>query len=345
MNGPLAFLCEHRERLELDRFPIGQEPSYVLLTPRFRASSHVLYLVLEEGRADPALVVKIPRLAGADASLRREAECLRKLHSFRPGGFDSLPKLVAFEEFADRSLLVETALVGRPLDPPSLRRRFASSLESVTTWLREISPHSLPTQPADWFDRLVSRPIEDFETIVPVSTDERRALDETRRIVLPLKRLPLPLVIEHGDLSSPNVMQLRDGRIGVVDWESADTRGLPAADLFFFLTYAAFARQRARTASRQVAAFHAAFFEPPAWARNYVLDYARRLQLPVEALTPLFVLGWLRYVVSLLHRLTDETKGQGMLDDTTTDWLRQNRYYLLWRHTVNEAHRLDWRST
>jgi hypothetical protein len=73
-----------------------------------------------------------------------------------------------------------------------------------------------------------------------------------------------------------------------------------------------------------------------------VAAYARRLQLPLHTLTPLFVLSWARYMTSLLMRL-DAERSAGRLSDETADWLRANRYYALWRHAVMNASALDWR--
>jgi hypothetical protein len=151
----------------------------------------------------------------------------------------------------------------------------------------------------------------------------------------------MPLVFEHGDLSHPNIMLLKDGAPGVVDWELAEPRGIPTYDLFFFLTYIAFASQSARKGGEHLAAFQAAFFGRAAWARPYVAAYAARLHLPPHTLTPLFVLCWARYMTSLLLRL-DAAPTSGRLARETADWLRANRYYALWRHAVTNVRALDW---
>ena len=166
-------------------------------------------------------------------------------------------------------------------------------------------------------------------------------LDDTWELVSPLRDMALPLAFEHGDLSHPNIMLLKDGRPGVVDWELAEPHGLPAYDLFFFLTYVAFASHNARKRGDHLAAFQAAFFGRAAWARPYVAAYARRLQLPAHALTPLFVLTWARYMTSQLMRL-DGGRSEGRLATETAGWLRANRYYALWRYAVANAQALVW---
>ena len=150
----------------------------------------------------------------------------------------------------------------------------------------------------------------------------------------------MPAVLEHGDFSHPNVLLLKDGRAGVVDWEMADPHGLPCHDLVFFLTYAAFARENARENNRYLPAIHAAFFGNKAWARPYLIKYAEQFQLPFETLTPLFLLCWVRYVVGLLRRLNES--GEPLRGETVR-WLRQNRYFAAWRYSLEHVEQLHWR--
>ena len=358
MNTVLTYLEANRQRLDLARYGVPERLSSVVVTPRFRASSHVVFLVLAPGRPEPLLVAKLPRLGGnisalalngserygaSSTSIEREVANLRGVQAGRAGGFDSIPRVVAFEEYLGRPILVETALVGNPLDPATVRRAQARACEAVVGWLAELPRPARGHDGAEegWFSRLAERPLRHYERVFPLSVEEQRLLERTWELIAPLRDADLPLVFEHGDLSHPNIMLLKDGAPGVVDWELAEPHGLPTYDLFFFLTYVAFASQKARKSAEHLAAFHAAFFGRAAWARPYVAGYAGRLRLPPHTLTPLFVLCWARYMTSLLLRL-DATPPSGRLTRETADWLRANRYYALWRHAVSNARALDW---
>lgn len=343
MNTVLTFLEANRQRLALERYGVPQQLSCVVVTPRFRASSHVVFLILARGRPEPLLVAKVPRLAGASIGVEREVANLRAVQALRADGFDSIPRVVAFEEYHDRPILVETALTGRPMDPSTVRRDLTGCCQAVIDWLAEVQRPARAAR-AIWFERLVERPLRSFEAIFPLASEEMEALQRTWELVAPLRDADLPLVFEHGDLSHPNLMLLRDGGLGVVDWELAEPEGLPAYDLFFFLTYAAFALRNARSNGDYLAAFHQAFFGRSAWARPYVAAYARQLHLAPGLLTPLFVLCWARYLTSLLLRLGDAARPQGRLEPATATWLRANRYYALWRHAVAHAGELEWQA-
>lgn len=352
MNSVLTFLERNRQRLELHDQSVPERLTSVVVTPRFRASSHVVFLVMPEGRPEPLLVAKVPRLAGAGETLEREVANLRAIQASRAGGFDSVPRVVAFERCWERPILVETALVGQPLDPPTVRRDPPGVCRAVGDWLAtvQLASRGSTSKDADWFERLIARPLTYVETTLALSAAEKQLLEQTWQLAETIRTMDLPLVMEHGDLSHPNVMLRRNGKrsgyeIGVVDWELADLKGLPACDLFFFLTYVAFARHRVRSNGRHVTAFHEAFFGAQSWAQPYVQAYAERLELSSQALTPLFVLTWMRYVAGLLARFGTAVPESGAFDDRTITWLRNNRYYLLWQHAVAHMDGLEWQST
>lgn len=160
MSFAMAYLAENAERLGFDRFEPGAWRA-LMLTPRFRASSHVIWLVSAAGRPEPRLVIKAPRLAGADAALAREAANLAALAAASAMGGSAAaaspmdgsalsgppgaPRLLAFEPFRDRSVLVQTALNGRAWDRAMVRRDQALACRAGLDWLL-----ALPAVEAAW---------------------------------------------------------------------------------------------------------------------------------------------------------------------------------------------------
>ena len=135
-------------------------------------------------------------------------------------------------------------------------------------------------------------------------------------------------------------MTMKDGRVGVVDWELAQANSLPAVDVFFFLTYVAFSQRRAKKQAEYTSAFDEAFFGPSAWAMPTFCGMQKASGLAKESLTPLFVLCWQRYLAKLARRLNPGKKN--LLPSETVAWFRANRYYSLWKHTVERAQELKW---
>lgn len=343
MNIVLTFLAQNWQRLGLERFGPASALSSVIATPRFRASSHVIFFIMAPGQPSPFLVVKTPRLTGDHGRLDGEAENLRLVHSAQAGGFASIPRLVAYEDYVGYRLLIETALAGETMSVRLRRHQPEPYVQAATNWLIEL--HGATAKPgasdSAWYERLMGRRLQQFCAAMPLATDELRLVEQSQTWMSSLDATSIPLVFEHGDLGPVNIMFSKTGQLGVVDWELAEPKGLPAADLFFLLTIAAPAWRRAQTPAAYVAAFHETFFGPAAWARPYVRRYAESLHLTPEQLKPLFVLCWSRYLVNLVTRLHDfETANQSVENDTLA-WLRSNRYYAVWRHTVEHINELN----
>ncbi len=337
MNAILTHLQNNWQRFNLEQYGDPSRLSYFMLTPRFRASSHVLFLVSIKGHPNPNFVVKIPRLAGNSQSLEKETSSLRAIQASRPQGFASIPRVLAFEPFLGRKMLIETALVGKVMNPAIVREDSEGCCQVILNWLVElhIATRHSPLEDPDWFNRLIERPFQAFMGLFPSTPEENKLLERTWDLVSPLQKADLPIVIEHGDLSSPNILLLQTGEPGVVDWELADLHGLPACDLFFFLTYVAFARANANTNSQHLIAYQQAFFGKNAWARPIITTYTQQLNIDPVWLIPLFILCWLRYMTGLLIRIDYARPSPERIDPQTAEWLRQNRYYALWRYALD----------
>ncbi len=344
MNLVLTFLAKNWQRLELQRFGEPSRLSCVMMTPRFRASSHVICFVLAEGRAEPILVVKLPRLPGDNERLDREVSNLHAANRGRAKEDASIPRIVAYEDYHEHRLLIETAVPGRPMSPAVVRRQPEVSIEAALAWLFDLQLATAGPglqSSRDWFERLVEQPLHQFKALLQQSAEESSLVDQALALMHPFRDHEVPLVMEHGDFSSPNILQDENGRVGVVDWELADPQGLPASDLFFFLTYVAFARQGARNNAEYLQAFRQAFFGPNAWTRSYVMRYCERLKLAHELAAPLFVLTWGRYVAGLIARLHDSNESNQKVDQKAVKWLKANRYFLLWRYTLEQVNELN----
>lgn len=379
MSLVLDYLTTEGARLDLARHGAAGPLTAVWLTPRFRASTHTVALVLPADGGAPVLVAKVPRLSEADAALTREASNLRALAALGDGAAPGTPALVAFERFRGWPILVQTALDGRAWDRTMVRRDPEGACRAGADWLARLHARGGPAgaDEASWYDRLIARPLDALReatgggamvgdagatrdhgaagdgrhsgAMIGVDGDGGASVAAQVRRTLALASAihdaRLPLVMEHGDFSAPNVMCLPGGRVGVVDWELADPRGLPACDLFFWLTYVAFARAGASSPREQVAAFTDAFWGRAAWARPHVARYAEAVGIDPAWLTPLFVLTWARTVAGLVQRLHQAGAGGAggrAIDARTVAWLNENRYSALWRVALDRADELSW---
>ena len=226
MNTAVAFLTHNWKRLALDRFGTPSELSCVVYTPLFQASAHVIFLILTESSNDPVLVAKVSRFPGMSAALDREAANLQAVQVVWPDRLDSVPRLLAYDDFAGTRLLLETGVPGRILKPALVRRRPEEYTELLVDWI--IDFHSATVQPDPDVQetiQLLSHPFAELERALP--SKYSALIDRTRELTGSLQRQGVPLVFEHGDLSAPNILLSEAGELGVVDWELARPRGLP----------------------------------------------------------------------------------------------------------------------
>jgi len=339
LNAILSGIDALRDQFEPKRFGIGEGASCVILTPRFRTSRHIVGLLIPSGKVEPALVVKMPRLHGDAEGIEREAAVLNALRAACPEAREAVPCVVALAT-GDHPLLVETALAGPLVTRAMLRANPSRWVDAVVSWLITLSPTRENADEAA-YERLLEEPLALLAASFPPGTPEEELVARTLELVEPLRGAHVPHVFEHGDFSHPNLIRLGSDRVGVVDWELAEEQGLPLHDLAFFLTYATFALRRPRTADEHVAAFHDSFFSAAGWAMARMTAYARKLELDPHALTPLFAACWARYTARLVVRIAGARPGQ--LSEEGAAWVRQNRYYALWRHTIAHVDDLAWR--
>jgi aminoglycoside phosphotransferase (APT) family kinase protein len=311
----------------------------------------VLFFAYDASAKSPFAVVKMSRLPEASEFLDREAANLRRIQTSRPGGFDSIPRLIAYERTRRPPFLMESFLSGQPMSPAYVRARGDRAIALVVDWLKDVHRASAATGPVGSVPSegssdagLGRTPAESSLSLeesfaraelLVVDRDDEDLLKRTREILSPLRTAKLVPVFEHGDLSSPNLLVTRTSDLAVVDWELADPKGLPVADLFFFLTYIAFARGRPRSTPEQVATCTNAFFGSSAWARPWVLSYIEEVEIPRELLGPLFVATWMRYVATLLERLGGRDALRGDEGPKLHEWIRHNRFRAIWRASVD----------
>jgi aminoglycoside phosphotransferase len=331
MNLVLDFIDRHRELIASHEPRAAEALATILLTPRFRASRHVVFLLVHRASGVPLLVAKVARLQGSGAWSEREADNLHAAHAARRGGFASIPRVLACEEHRGHAILLETALAGSALDPAAMRAQPRRRVRAVGGWLIDFQKTQRAARGAE--GPIDARLDEAFAILARLGAGELdRELERTRALAAPL-RGSVASVFEHGDLSHPNLLELEAGGIGVLDWETADPQGLPASDLFVFLCYAAFACKRATELDAQRRAFHSTFFEETDWVREACTRYADALEIERETLRPLFALSWLRGASSFAQRLDVNGRGDGAASDAVR-WIRESRHTVLWQHTL-----------
>ncbi|SDC39498.1 Phosphotransferase enzyme family protein [Geodermatophilus telluris] len=333
-------LRQHRAALGLDERRVrGMRTS--VLTPRFTTSRHVVGMV-SGARGRPELVVKVPRRAGDDSGTRREAHVLGLLAGTGVGA----PQLVGLVEHEDRAVLVETVVRGAELDPARVRQDPEAAVAAGVAFVS-----ALPvTRPADanagWYERAVQRPLRSLVELVGDDGGDLAGLVErTHAVLAPLRDVAVPAVLEHADLSHPNLFLAADGSLQVIDWERADEHGVPGHDLVFLLGHLGEARRGAWTRDGQREAFDATFTGPAAWARPLLADHLRARGIDPALLPQVVVLAWARSSATLAERLvpagasSSEDAGRPTPEQARAA-VAADRDVALWRHALDRVEQL-----
>jgi len=324
-TGLLAPLCVVARRGPLtpdgerDGDRLGpQNARWLLLTPGSASINKVIAIPFGEwsparrgrrpGPASPIALAKFARVSEAEAALRREAHALRALEAGHPG-LRGAPRVLGTGRRAGRLGLAQTAVPGRPLMDLLSAGSLPEVTDAVTRWLLRLAGAAEPQPRSAWWPRLVESPLRRFEAdfgpLLPAGT-----LQQIRRRLEPLSQLPI--VFEHRDCAPWNIVWQEDGEPALLDWESAEPRGLPALDLVYFLANAAFVIERAleRHHTRRT---YRRLLDPGtplgALAQRALRDYARDLRVDVAALPGLRLLCWLIHSQSDLRHLALAASG------------------------------------
>jgi hypothetical protein len=279
--------------------------------------------------------VKIPRQPGDSSGVRREAAMLDQLSAAvdSPG----VPRLVGIRDEGPYTVLVETALTGIPLDPRKVAADLPSAVAAGTGFVGALPCTHAATDNPDWYQRAVAAPLAALERLAGPDAQTGRLVERTHQLLEPLRTAQLPAVIEHGDLSHPNLLVKPGSGLQVMDWERSLTDGVPGHDLVFYLQYLSESSEQAFARDAQIAAFEKAFGQG-GWALDPLSRHLGVRGVDASLLPLLVITTWARSTATLADRLAQEaeadpSQGNGKVRAA----LEADRDYWLWRHVVTSA--------
>lgn len=317
---------------------LGEAPgrlSCLLVTGGNRAISKCVGLIFEEPDPRPRLAIKLPRVPESVPALAKEAAVLDALHSRYPAACAGIPRLLQFAECCERTMLVETALTGTPLEAVVTRGKFRALALQGTDWLADFAGRTARVPRDEWRLRIARPAIADFADNFHGVADPQ-LLEHTRAMLGTVGALPR--VVEQRDCSPWNVLVDPDGALVVLDWESAELDGLPALDLIYFIAYLAFALDGVPidTASERLRASYRRLLDPASFTgrvrRDCMARYAERIGLEPADIEPLAALTWLIHARSDYRRFTADAAGR-----PHPERLRQSVFLALWEEEVRHA--------
>jgi hypothetical protein len=328
--GPAASSEPHIVRIGTEHGVRELGGEVMLLTHGERAVGKIVALTFDT-RGTPSIAIKTARTRESGHGLEREAELLAAVHASRPSGMPGVPRLLYHGEAAGVPVIGESALTGVPLAAILTRSNCSRLTTRVEAWSSALAePASLlPAEPV--WERLVGPALERFETEFAPVLDEVR-IRRTRALLGALG--PLPVVCEQRDFSPWNVFERAEGLV-VLDWESGEPRGLPALDLIYFVTHAAYYLERAWITGRYEEAYATAWSRDSDLGRvNHacVARYLQRLGIEEGVLPSLRLFAWVLHAHSdYLHLRSDVGSAPNAAQ------LRGSRFFRLYEAELADA--------
>jgi hypothetical protein len=265
----------------------------------------ILFLFDGPAATAPRWVVKLTREGHLNARLENEWAALACLRDAGIGDAATLPRPAFAGEHAGLAVVGETGVEGAPLRARTSATADCPLAGAGLRWLLDLGERSAaPSAGAGDVAAALGDLRDRFDAIYDLAPAERRALDGL------LDRIaaagPIPLVFQHGDPGTWNVLVTDDGRPVFLDWEAFERRGMPLWDALYFARSHAVTVGRAAGARDAMQAIHRGWLQDGPLMQDLasaVAAHCAAIGLPRDLVEPLFVTCWMHRALKEAGRL------------------------------------------
>lgn len=304
--------------------------SCIMLTGGQSRLNKVIVLAFADNASTPVLAIKLARVPESVAGLDREVAALTAASRESFAAQAEVPRIVFREQLCGTPAVGETPVEGEPLSTIMTEERYDEIARWVTDALCALATGREAVEVAAWWDRLVAPVVSGFEARFGAHADA----SQLELVHGALRALPpLPLVPEHRDCSPWNVLRTRQGRLALLDWESAEPDGLPALDVVYFLVNAAFFAEKTLGTGREVVTYGRLLQPESPTGRAFaeaLVRYGTATGLDTTVLTSLRTLAWMLHAVVEYDRITT-TRPELPTDDA----VGASVYFALWQRDAD----------
>jgi hypothetical protein len=278
-------------------------------------SRKVLFFLFDGESETPAYVVKMTRDRALNPRLENEQRALTLLAEHGLGDRETLPGVAFFGHHGGLAIVGETVVDGVPFRKRASGRADCRYLHAAVEWLTELgaataNPASTPPQQvAKGLETLFNR----FIHIYQVAPEQREFL-AGQIATIAASQAGFPLVFQHGDPGSWNILATPSGRAAFLDWEAFERNGMPLWDLFYFLrSYGVWSARKAGV-NDSLKGFSQQYLADSALG-DLLVDatrrYCERSRLAPELVEPLFYTCWMHRSLKEAARLPAERLERG----------------------------------
>jgi hypothetical protein len=268
----------------------------------------VLFVVVPPDGASPSLVVKLTRDASVNARLETELEALRRLEAIGFADDGAVPRVLFGGRHAGLAVVGESAVDGVPLSLSAGADPLGRPIVDAIDRLIELGKRSVRmVAPSDVGIALASLHARYVELCQPTSAEADRL--QAAVVAIAASSAPFPIVFQHGDAGTWNLLVTADERVVFLDWENAEPAGMPLWDLFYLLRSHAVGVGRKNGARRRLAAVERFLFDRSVLSELVVeatTRYVSAIRLDPALVEPLFHLCWMHQALKEATRFTPD---------------------------------------
>ena len=285
---------------------------WAIVAPGDYASQKVLMLLFEAERLRPVSLVKLGSQPEHLERLENEADALRVLATL-PIAEGRAPTLRFAGQHAGRGVVGEAWVDGRPFRTVARAAPDCPSLDDATEWLLELATTTAADRDAGEVGAALRDLLDRFRAVYQLPDTELAVLEASVQAVEDHGGR-LPVVLQHGDPGTWNLLVSPEGRTVFLDWESAEPRGMPFWDLLYFQrSYGSLVSRRDGIRRRLDAAARHLVSVTPLQAR-FVEDIRRMTSAigwPTELVGPMIYACWMHRSLKEATRLTPASLHRG----------------------------------
>jgi hypothetical protein len=263
------------------------------------------------GASAPAIIVKLARHSSVNPRLQVELDGLRRLATLGPSIAERVPAILFAGTHAGLLVVGESALDGEAFQAPEMQRHPLAA--DAVAWLTELGVRTAvrvdPGKVAAALDELV-------DAYVAADGPGRALTSELRVQVERIRRHPdpFPVVAQHGDPGTWNLVAMPGDRTGFLDWENFEERGMALWDLFYLLRSLGVGSLPRRRLERRLEHVQRTFLdtsELTPFIVGAVRRYCAQVGLADDLVEPLYHLGWMYQALKEVTRLEPGRLGEG----------------------------------
>lgn len=281
------------------------------------SSRKVLFFLFDRDgdRLRPSYVVKMVRDSQYNVRLENEYRALSALHSINVEMAGTAPRVAFWGYHNQLAIIGETAIEGEPFRSRTAHDAGCPYLLDALEWFTRLASATADSDVATSADvsATLSALLRRFREIYRLAPEHDSFLQEQLE-ALCHNRHVFPLVFQHGDPGPWNAIVTPDDKVAFLDWEAAETQGMPLWDLFYFARSYSVGAARAQGIHDRLRAFSEQFLSDTSLSRllvDRVALYCRRAGLHPEFVQPLFYTCWMHRALKESARLTSDELERG----------------------------------